>query len=1077
MSELELRGERMEQHSNSTKESSPISEFSIDDADLIFQLSGDSLREWLFSSEKNLGISNSPELSRFVKWDSKGWISNLSVNSREDEPNSPWYGNIFGHRNLPEFRVKFDQMALRLSWHPVFAGELGDRTRRLGVRAFPLDRRGNRLRGRDPWVIPFLAHESESFTSQTVWLPSADREVHGIRLDLRTSERFSWNLASIEVFAFSSDSSFPLIKDATRRDSLSLGVPMETLSQIRAFDSVDSIRQESDITVALLPETEYIGLLVWWNTTSSKGDQQMWWAKRGMEIKWFGRDGGEIANSRTPIPIWGKFDANSQFSIIDAIKIPSEASEAVISPILKIFETIEFEKIDILQSRRRESSSEFLSYEFSTFSQRMTGEDKIVFELGGDSLRELVSEHSENLQFSSCVSWDDSGFATFGASERSWYFEGLIGTKSLPWCKIDGPLVDIEVNWKGIPRSGKNQFQQMLRFFWGDEKGRILPGVEKQAIPMLGDNHENWKFDSFRGIPVHLKAKSMIIDPCIPNQSRKGTILFRSMTIKQPIIKEEVTVLDGYNHQNPLELGEIHFHPDLKEGEKPLVNSGLRLNVTGFSALRGWDSKYAVEEIPVNELFMAGKFENQTIRAIRPDNVATEFRPTPCDLVSVDQDGRNATIEWSIWNVAERQLTCIVDGKEGQRYSRNRALDRPPSKIPGLTLTIREIGHNSSFVSISNNPNGSESTIIFTEHADQQTVLTERLVMFGNTKGEFVKGKGWLGNGLPLTKTVFATGFRSGRDSWNKKRLTSLDHPEFRKLIYNYSIDWADLVELGLHTFSSGPINSDVGTSILQEFNDLNLKVWIDHGRQKNPTSLTRHGMETEDENYFIASELSESGINTLWSYRDSRTGELNTISRRAPSNLIFSLPIDIGNSREIWTPSWFSTTRINFHEETMTDDDLEKLCLNNGVCLAHVYLSVNLHGHLTPGPEKELDIHDSWFEEGAPVSLSPWFEEMLQRLSRWRDSGRINISTIGEWASFANQISNVGIEQTKGKAILKNDSGKKIKGFSIAIVGDASDFSINGAVIPNSREGDGLHILWWDLANGKSELLWNEKT
>jgi len=1063
----------MESHQKTITENFPISEIDIDNADLIFQLSGNSLREWLLSSEKNLRISNSPELSRFVKWDNKGWISNLSVNSREDEPNSPWYGNIFGHRNLPEFRVKFDQMALRLSWHPVFTGESGDRTRRLGVRAFTLDRRGNRLRGRDPLIIPFLAHESESFTSQTVWLPTVEREVHGIRLDFRTSERFSWNLASIEVFAFPSDSSFPVIQDATRRDSLSVDVPREIHSHICAFESSNSMNQESDINVPLLKETEQLELLVWWKTTSNKRNQQMWWAKRGMEIRWIGEDKGEIANSRTQVPIWGKSDANSQLSIIDRITIPFGASKAVISPTSKIFETIELEKIDILQFRSKETSSTELSYDFSTFSQRMTDEEKIVFELGGESLRELVSEHSTNHQFSSCVSWDDSGFATLGAPDRSWYFEGLIGTPSLPWCKIDGPLIEIELNWKGVPRSGKNQFQQMLRFFWGDEKGRVLPGVEKQAIPMQGDNHENWKLDSFRGIPVHAKAKSMIIDLCVPNQSRKGTILFRSLTIKQPIIREEVTVLDDYKHQDLSHPGTINFQPELKEGGKPLVNAGLRLKIAGFSALRGWDSRHMEEEIPINELFMAGKFENQTIRAIHSDNLATELCSTPCDLVSVDQDGRNATIEWSIWNAAERQLTCIVDGQEGQRDSRNRSLDRPPLHLSPLTLTVREIDHNSPFVCISNNPNGAESTIIFTEHADQQTVLTERLVMFGNTKGEFVKGKGWLGNGLPLTKTVFATGFRSGRDSWNKKRLTSLDHPEFRKLISSYSKDWGELVELGLHTFSSGPINSDVGRAILLGLQDLNLKVWIDHGRQKNPTSLTRHGMERQDKQYFIAPELSEFGIDTLWSYRDSRTGVLNTISRRAPSNLIFSLPIDIGNSREIWNPSWFSTTRINFHKETMTDDDLEQLCLDNGVCLAHVYLSVNLHGHLIPGPEKDLDIHDSWFEEGAPESLSTWFEELLQRLSKWRDKGRINISTIGKWSSYVNQIADVRVVQSPRKAIVNNDSGNEIKGFSVAIIGDASEFTLDGSSITNSREGDGFHILWWDLARGVTELSW----
>ena len=1050
-----------------------VSDFDLDSADIIFQMSGDSLKNWLTSSENNMGISNYPKLTRFVNWDEQGWISNLAADSEIEEPRLPWYGNVFGHRNLPEFQVKYDQMALRLIWHPTSSGESGDRTRRLGVRAFPLDRKGNRLRSQDPWIIPFLAHESDSFVSQTVWLPPADREVHALRLDLRLSDRFSWNLASIEVLAFPEDSSQNLIQEDTRRNCLNERRNRELFSYSQIFEPTENCIQFPASYADFSSETNQLGVMIWWKTKSVKDRQQMWWANNSVEVSWMDENRDEIDEPGLRIPIWGRHDATLQLSIFDGIIVPDGARKVTFSPNSKIFETVEIARFALLEFRDDPNQSKDPSFEFSSFSQRISGVSREIYSLESHNLEKLVDAHSEIESFSSCVSWDDSGYAILGEKNRSWFFEGLIGTNSLPWCKIDGPIIDIELHWKGIPRSGKNQFQQMLRFFWGDERGRVLHGVEPQAIPMQGDTSDLWKVDSFRGIPVHAKAKSVIIDICVPNQSRKGTILFRSLKISQPIVEEEIRILGG-KEQVHISGDEINFRPELANDDRPLINSGLRLKISGFSRLSRWDNKFAIKQIPKNELFMAGKFENQIVRVLLSSGLTKEIRPSNCDLVSVDQDGIDAKIEWSIWNASERQLNCIIDIQEGQRESRNRALDLPPRDLEDMTLSIRETNSESPLVCSSFHPNGAESTIIFTEHADQQTVLTERLVMFGNTEGEFIEGQGWLGNGLPLTKTVFATGFRSGRDTSNKKRLTSLDHPEFYKLVSEYSKNWDDLVELGLHTFSSGPVSSDIGSSILEKYQNLGLKVWIDHGRQKNPTSLTRHGLEIKDKQYFIAPDLSESGIDILWSYRDFRNDGLNTISQGSPSNLIFSLPVFTGAENKIWKPTWFSTTRVNFNENTMSEQSLEKLCSENGVCLAHVYLSVNLHGHLVRGPEKELDIYDSWFEDGAPISLSPWFEEMLSRLSRWRNEGRIFLSNLGKWVRHVNNLHKVRIEQSEEKALIHNCSGETIPGFSLSICGNYSDLLIDDVKPMNSREGKNFDVIWWELSEGITKVSWS---
>jgi hypothetical protein len=392
-------------------------------------------------------------------------------------------------------------------------------------------------------------------------------------------------------------------------------------------------------------------------------------------------------------------------------------------------------------------------------------------------------------------------------------------------------------------------------------------------------------------------------------------------------------------------------------------------------------------------------------------------------------------------------------------------------------------------------PYGFISAYVFTEHADEADIRTQRAVYFGSeiiTEANQATG-GFMGNRIPVTKSVF---YSNPNDSLNISILDTDDGVEF--IDFLDQLDSTGLYDICLHTpdfLNSNRTILEKSIAFMKE--RYNTVTWIDHGcysGKENRESFVCDGFNSGSD-FYVADlwqkyntlyfwntavelhlkkinsslrgwraylsprEMEEmgvfrSGIELLKRRENDGKYESNSFLKRKgdsyPTPLYYQHP-----TRTEQFYSWvttFSKEYGNLSEDNIIieRERIKSLIKDWGVFINHGYFPRIRSGN------------DVINEVDGKLVIDPYFNQILQTMSEFRDEGELYITTIRELMDYWIRLEKVSFEYLQnGKIIVNNNNDVPIHGLAMAI--RAREVSVNGNLPTSKFVGEDL-VFWFDI-------------
>ncbi|TVR39857.1 MAG: hypothetical protein EA392_05330 [Cryomorphaceae bacterium] len=377
-------------------------------------------------------------------------------------------------------------------------------------------------------------------------------------------------------------------------------------------------------------------------------------------------------------------------------------------------------------------------------------------------------------------------------------------------------------------------------------------------------------------------------------------------------------------------------------------------------------------------------------------------------------------------------------------------------------------------------PQGTEAAILFTEHADWTNTQSHRAVCFGSeeiTRLEEATG-GFAYYDIPVTKSVFYTNpdsadnLRASDSIFSDLHATITTHQEFEELLEQlHSVGF----EVCLHTpdqyTTTRPIMEEALEYMRARFSS---PTWIDHGYNNaaynNRENAVCDGMMPGKQHNY-ADLWKEYGIRYFWNpyYEDVPVYAPWTFNNHLQipySGFGHSFPMQHAARHPnypdfVFWPTWsgLEVQDDALWDYYLADYRIEELCRNGGVQPFHVYPA---WVHLRKG-------FWQWNEDSLMVA-SPGFNRALDRLSRWRDEGRLWIPTVSQWMDHSLAIADIQIMQTGAReAVLINQSNRPVHGISLAL--KEAEIRVADKEVKRKTIGK-QHRCWFDLEAGESVVV-----
>lgn len=399
-------------------------------------------------------------------------------------------------------------------------------------------------------------------------------------------------------------------------------------------------------------------------------------------------------------------------------------------------------------------------------------------------------------------------------------------------------------------------------------------------------------------------------------------------------------------------------------------------------------------------------------------------------------------------------------------------------------------------------PGGYLASYVFTEHACYTDFRIHKAVYYGSedidspckASGGFVKHR------IPVTKSVFyanTSGEKndSQSDIFKGEMVSIKGNPEFLK--YLQDLHSLGIYEICLHCVQ--PSTSKVsfareGVRFMKE--NFDMVSWIDHIWFK-PNGLTTGCCDAfmhkglEKGSACMSEIWSENGTRYFWNpapeymkynmegrpslkkmlfegkwlrliqemrLRKKLTGtcssnvkglNLHTDTNHIPDPLYWRHP-----TRTYSFISWASigVPRFSKQDKSHSKPELEKLIRRRGVCFSHGY------------PTYIGTSNGAWkMNEQGKVVIEAAFDALLERLSRRREAGELNMATIRDILDYWLKLENIEMDyMPDGSVCVTNTGLEPIKGLSLAICGGSS-VCIDGREM-RSKTSDADTIVWFDI-------------
>jgi len=361
-----------------------------------------------------------------------------------------------------------------------------------------------------------------------------------------------------------------------------------------------------------------------------------------------------------------------------------------------------------------------------------------------------------------------------------------------------------------------------------------------------------------------------------------------------------------------------------------------------------------------------------------------------------------------------------------------------------------------------NAPFGYQAVYVWTEHADRATLKTHRAVYFGDEEvttssdavGGFVKYK------IPVTKSVYYSNpNKSEKCHSGESSVAIKESPEFETFLEE--LHGTGLYDICLHSVTPDSASrSLIDEAIPYMKNKFDSISWIDHDAARSREDLSSDGLDESSE-HFTADLWYRYGTKFFWHYASEDVGSDNLDILQTGRGDHFHTPRywrhpRLSNDIVSWaaipiTPRRFNGTWSSFHKEK----HIEQLIDRWGVCITHTYPALT---------DRYLRRSSGgWdYNKNKKIVVSKDFDRCLQLLARYRDEGKLLLTTIDQIVGYWLALENIRVYFNQDDTVsVFNKNTREIKGLSFAA--KASRVLVNGSE-PFHKKINADIIFWFDL-------------
>lgn len=377
-------------------------------------------------------------------------------------------------------------------------------------------------------------------------------------------------------------------------------------------------------------------------------------------------------------------------------------------------------------------------------------------------------------------------------------------------------------------------------------------------------------------------------------------------------------------------------------------------------------------------------------------------------------------------------------------------------------------------------PEGYESGIVFSEHADWTDLRTHRATYFGNehiTKAEDAVG-GFVYYGIPVTKSVFynnpdgVTNYDISHGVFPGPHATIKGGKEFERFLKQlHKLGY----EICLHTpeqYSTNPKNLKKALNYMRR--NFQSVSWIDHGynngRIHNRENLVCDAFNSESEQYAAHLWL-QNGIRYLWNayYEENRMEQWcfdNNILQpypgfgdALPNRQITVFPGFGYFDFTLWsTPSTLDANSDDEWNFYYSEERLQRIVDNHSVHITHVY------------PAWVNPARAFWtYDEDSTITALPGMNQALARIAALRDERKMLPMTVKTYLDHYRKLNNVVYTVVDAEHIKLQNLGDDINGFTL-LCPSPIHFEDNRHY--DSRETEEGYYVWFDFKSQESIII-----
>ena len=502
--------------------------------------------------------------------------------------------------------------------------------------------------------------------------------------------------------------------------------------------------------------------------------------------------------------------------------------------------------------------------------------------------------------------------------------------------------------------------------------------------------------------------------------------------------------------------------------------AGVRLRLQGVTNVRVMTRDHRIQALNQNIEWTLGSFLPHEVFFTNAEGGTCNLRVNQAELLQLrcNPDAKTLEVKAYYYHYAERSIT---NHEENVRFDANTNVGwrhhfnkGAATSLPGASLTIGLACAESFFAPLWQ-PEGRLATFIFVEHADHQETESDVLFMYGNKDRKNQPGVGFIGNRLPITKTIFLIG---GKGDFIKKYdgvpvnfqpVSFLGDQDWRDLLLQYRAEGVP-IEFGAHTPGAASAPKADNLLAMRELTILGGRVWTDHGSVM--ANISRNGWNDKDDNSFMLAALKSHRICYLNALNDTFTDKtssagLSQVMDNAPSPLLF--PIPPTNPRHVNDNTLFLFTTLVDQTAWLprtNRESVQEFVRNRSIAMHHCYLADEcLEFRIGPDGNRLM-------------TLRPEANRGMQALAKARDDGDLYVSTVGHWADYVRGVRAL-IIRNNGTEIAIENPGKNLKDVTFMLrsansQGHSPRVFFDGKEVTNLRQIEGATYFHTDVAHGK---------